>query len=174
MAMTTGYTGDVELFETIITGYSVNTEDKKPQLSTSRLRLGFRIHWHVILTHFPISIFAVSFGFMLLHLITGASCFELASYLTLIAGAAAMIPTTLTGWREWKTRYQGYKSRLFQNKIRISFAMIGISIALTIYRSFFLVQFDNVVQHIVYFTCILFLLVGALAEGFYGGQLSHR
>jgi hypothetical protein len=43
---------------------------------------------------------------MVVHLVSGLACFDLASYLTLIGGAVAMVPTTLTGWREWKTRYR--------------------------------------------------------------------
>jgi len=111
---------------------------------------------------------------MLLHLIWGVSCFELASYLTLIAGAVAMVPTTLTGWHEWKSEYKGFKSRLFLNKIRISFVMIGFSFALVAYRSIFLTGFDSVEQHAIYFTGVTLLLLGALAEGYFGGQLKHH
>lgn len=67
----------------------------------------YKIHYHVILTHFPVSFFLVSAGFMILHLILNNPGFERSAYLTLTAGAIMMIPTTLTGWFTWKGHYKG-------------------------------------------------------------------
>jgi hypothetical protein len=156
---------------------SMNSEEVKKEKTPagiSRVVIRFKIHWHVVFTHFPVSIFMVSFGFMTLHLITQASCFELASYLSLIGGAVVMVPTTLTGWYTWKNRYTGLKSRIFSNKIRISFAMIGISFALAAYRGIGTMEFVSFEQHAIYFTGVTLLLLGAVAEGYYGGRLNHR
>lgn len=137
----------------------------------------YRMHWHVTFTHFPVSFFVGSVGFMLLHLFTHASCFELAAYVSLIAGAAVMIPTTLTGWFTWKGQYKGLRGRLFLYKIRISIAMIAISFLLVIYRALFEIEFLDVlhnVWHAVYFVGLVALVAGSIAEGYYGGRLNHH
>jgi hypothetical protein len=131
----------------------------------------------VVFTHFPVSFFVVSLGFMILHLFTRASCLELAAYLTLIGGAVVMVPTSLTGWFTWKGRYKGLRGKIFINKIRISFIMIGISFFLVIYRTLFNIEFLDVLHnawHALYFTGAVLLVVGAIAEGYYGGRLNHR
>ncbi len=85
--------------------------------SPGKAALSYKQHWHVVFTHFPISFFMGSFGFMILHLFTRTSCFELAAYVALIAGAVSMIPTALTGWFTWIGRYKGFKGKVFINKI---------------------------------------------------------
>lgn len=137
----------------------------------------FKIHWHVVFTHFPVSFFLAAFGFMVLHLFTQTSCFELANYVALFAGAVAMVPTTLTGWFAWKRRYKGLRSGIFLNKIRISYAMIGVSFALVAYRSIVIIQFADILHnlwHALYFAGVVMLMLGAAAEGYYGGRLHHR
>jgi uncharacterized membrane protein len=63
-----------------------------------------RMHWHVAFTHFPISLFGVTFLFQVLHLFLEPDAFSAASNVTLIGGAIMMIPTTWTGWLTWKSR----------------------------------------------------------------------
>jgi hypothetical protein len=138
---------------------------------------GHKMHWHVALTHFPISAFLGSFTFMTLHVIGGHACYSLAAYVSLIAGAAVMIPTTLTGWFAWKKSFHGARVTLFVNKIRISFAMIIISIALVLYQTLFPIGRLDIWRfygHFFYFAGVVLLLLGASAEGYYGGRLSHR
>ena len=137
----------------------------------------YKWHWHVLLVHFPTASFIGSFAFMVMHLITQTSCFELSAYVTLFAGAAVMIPTTVSGWITWKKKYQGVKGKIFLSKIRISFAMIAISIALVIYRSIFIIEHLNILsnlRHFLYFLGATLLFLGAVAEGYYGGRLNHR
>jgi len=100
----------------------------------------YKWHWHILFVHFPISAFLGSFGFMVLHLITQTDCFELSTFVALILGAVVMIPTTVTGWTTWKKSYKGYRSKIFLSKIRISFAMIAISVALVLYRAIFVTE----------------------------------
>ncbi len=133
----------------------------------------FNLHWHVVFTHFPISFFMVSAGFMLLHIFTMTDCFELAAFISLIAGAAVMIPTTLTGWWTWRNKYKSAKIKLFQYKINISFAMIGLSVLLIALR-FLLMGISHLLWHITFGIGFVFLFVGAMTEGYYGGRLNHR
>ena len=136
--------------------------------SPDRTTLRYKLHWHVIFTHFPVAFFTGSFGFMILHFFTRTSCFELAAYLALIAGALSIIPTAISGWFTWKGRYKGGRGRIFLYKIRISFVMIGISWFLVAYRATFSVEFLDIfhnIWHLLYFVGILVLVAGAIAEG---------
>lgn len=159
-----------------------DTEPKEPSAGSvapraARTAYRYRFHSHVFLVHFPISAFLGSFVFMALHLITQTTCFELSAYVALVAGAVVMIPTTLTGWTTWKRRYQGVRGRIFLMKIRISFAMIGISVFLSIYHGLFIVQSLDILHnlwHFLYFVGVTLLFTGAIAEGYYGGRLNHR
>jgi len=134
---------------------------------------GYRIHWHVVLTHFPISFFMVSAGFMVLHLFTETACFEVSAFLTLIAGTIILIPTTLSGWLTWKSQYKQARIKLFLYKIYISFALIAISITILIFRGF-VVNTDHGIWHFIYSIGFVILFFGSMAEGYYGGRLSHR
>lgn len=154
-------------------GTPINT----PAAPAGRSQFKYKLHWHVLLVHFPISFFVGSFGFMALHLITKDSCFQLAAYVALIAGAIVMIPTTLTGWTAWKNRYQGIKGKIFLRKIRISYAMLAVSIILVIYQTLFPIEFLDIlysVKHLFYFIGMTLLLLGAVAEGYYGVRLNHK
>lgn len=140
-------------------------------------KIKYKMHWHVLLVHFPISFFLGSFIFMSLHLLAENSCFALAAYVSLIAGAIVMLPTAATGWITWKKNYKGSKGKLFLNKIRISFGMIALSIALVIYQTAFpfgLLDISHRLDHFLYFIGVTLLMMGAIAEGYYGGRLHHR
>ena len=115
----------------------------------------------------------VSAGFIALHLFTETGCFELAGFLSLVAGTVMMIPTTITGWTTWKSKYKGASTSLFRYKIRIAFAMIALSIILLIVRVF-LVNTEHIIWHFVFGIGFLLLFIGAMAEGYYGGRLNHR
>jgi len=139
----------------------------------------YRIHWHVWLTHFPIAFFLAAFIFQILHLfphsLTGA--FEVATNVMLIAATVALIPATWTGWFTWKRRYEGVRATQFQRKITIAFAMLGVSIVLTVWRIAFLPAFEDVphgVWHWLYLTGNVVLMTGAVMEGFYGIRLTHK
>jgi hypothetical protein len=115
----------------------------------------------------------VSAGFMLLHIFTMTECFETAAYISLIAGAAVMVPTTLTGWWTWRTKYKAGKTKLFQYKINISFAMLGLSILLIILR-LALMNISHLFWHLTFGIGFVLLFIGALTEGYYGGRLNHH
>lgn len=163
-------------------GNGDRTKEKEATISSPAPRAGhtayrYQIHWHLLLIHFPISAFLGSYVFMVLHLILQTSCFELAAYVALIAGAVVMIPTTVTGWTTWKKKYQGIRGKIFARKINISFAMIAISIVLVIYRSIFVTGRLDILHniwHVLYFLGATLLFLGAVEEGYYGGRLNHR
>lgn len=137
----------------------------------------YHFHWHVFLTHFPLSFFGVAFMFQVLHLFMVPVCFELATNVSLIAGTVFLVPTTWTGWRSWKRMYRGAKGLIFRRKIAISAAMLALSVPLTLWRMVFLNAFEDAPYspwHWIYFAGNSLLILGAVAEGFYGSRLNHR
>lgn len=136
-----------------------------------------RTHWHVLLTHFPISLFGGAFGFQILHLFMAPACFELATNVALLGGTAMLLPTIATGWREWKTHYQGAKGLIFKRKITTSFGMAALSLPLVIWRIAALGLFQEAPAsrgHWIYLAGNTLLILGAIREGYYGGLLNHR
>lgn len=136
-----------------------------------------KMHWHVLVIHFPISFFVAAFGFQVLHLFTNPVCYEDATNAALIAGTVVLIPTTWTGWRTWKEHYEGARVPLFQRKITIAFVMMGLSLVLAVWRVTFIDSFANTLTspaHWVYLMGNILLMAGAVAEGYYGGRLNHR
>ena len=140
--------------------------------SNNKTTAKYKIHWHVLFTHFPISFFMVSAGFMVLHLFTNVDCFELSGFLTLAAGALMMLPTTISGWLTWKSKYKGATTKIFLYKIRISFGMIALSLLLVAFRWVFSATVHTV-WHFIYGVGFVLLFAGALLEGYYGGKLRH-
>jgi uncharacterized membrane protein len=143
----------------------------------SIFKIKYHIRWHLLLVHFPVSLFGVAFLFQILHLIFSPACFTLASTVIILAGAITMIPTTISGWSSWKHKYKGAFTFIFKRKILTSFFMLGISIVLTIWRfllfSIFSDEPYNYAHWIFLFGTIL-LILGAVIEGYYGGKLTHR
>lgn len=135
------------------------------------------MHWHVVLTHFPISAFLGVFVFTSLHLATKNTCYVRASYVSLLLGAAAMLPLTATGWFTWKRAYKGLKNTRFLAKVWFSAAMIVVSIWMTSYQTlhpFHVLDLANDIGHVFWLAGALFLVFGAVVEGYFGGQLHHR
>ena len=145
----------------------------------SRPNFNDRMHVHVMTTHFPISLFGAAFLFQILHLFPHqlTACFEVATNVTLLAATVTMIPTTLSGWSTWKTKYKGAHILTFQRKITIAFAMLGFSVVLAIWRVSFIGIFEDIpygTWHWLYLAGNTLLILGAVAEGYYGGHLNHR
>jgi hypothetical protein len=135
-------------------------------------KIGPHMHWHVVLTHFPISFFMVSAGFMILHMFTDSECFEMASFLALLAGALMVLPTIWTGWTTWKSKYKGASTKIFKYKINMAYFMLALCIVLLVSR-IFLVGTVHMWWHWIFSFGFILLFFGALMEGFYGGQLNH-
>ena len=136
-----------------------------------------RFHWHVFLTHFPISMFAGAFGFQILHLFLAPACFELATNVALMGGTAMLLPTAATGWAEWKTHYHGAKGLIFKRKITTAFVMAALSLPLVVWRIAALGLFEEAREspaHWIFLAGNTFLILGAVIEGYYGGRLNHR
>jgi len=147
--------------------------------STGRTAARYKTHWHVLFTHFPVSLFGAAFGFQILHLFPTylSGCFEVATTVSLIGATVMMIPTILTGWFTWKNQYKGARVLIFQRKIAISYAIMAVSIALVAWRTTQFNAFQDAPEspwHWLYLAGNTVLIMGAVAEGYYGGRLNHR
>jgi uncharacterized membrane protein len=139
-------------------------------------RIG-RIHWHVFLTHFPISLFGTAFAFQILHLFMESRCFEIATNVTLLAGTIMLLPTVLSGWAEWKTHFRAFRSPVFKKKISTASAMLALSLFLVVWRIYGRGLFEEAPEshvHWIYLAGNTGLILGAVVEGYYGGRLTHR
>jgi uncharacterized membrane protein len=137
----------------------------------------YKLHWHVIVTHFPISLFGAAFVFQVLHLFWSPECFELSTNVMLVAGTVSMVPTTLTGWRTWKRSYSGAHVQIFSRKISIAIGLLAGSISLSAWRMGFPGMFPDVsygISHWIYLAGNTLIIAGAAAEGYYGGKLNHH
>jgi uncharacterized membrane protein len=138
---------------------------------------GYKIHWHIILIHLPISFFLATALFALLYLIIPHPCFDLALLITLVIGLIGLIPVIITGWFTWKGKYKGFRGMLFNRKILTAFIMLVVSFILLVMHilSNFVFHFGGeIIWRVVYFIVALLLAFGAAIEGFYGGRLNHK
>jgi uncharacterized membrane protein len=139
-------------------------------------RRALRMHWHAVLTHFPVSMFGATALFQLLHLFGFNVCFEQASNVTLLAGTISMGPALWSGWTTWKKSYRGAPTRVFKRKISLGFIMLAGSVALAVWRLGVYGFRGNPpgAVHVLYVIIVFALIVGAVVEGYYGGPLSHH
>jgi hypothetical protein len=95
---------------------------------------------------------------------------------SLVAGAVSTIPAIISGWLTWKRQYHRSKARILRLKIRVAFVMLGTSMALSAWRVIlhFIGYQDHGIGHYVFFAVTTGLMVGAIAEGYFGGRLAHR
>ncbi len=136
-----------------------------------------RIHWHIFMSHFPVSLFAVCGGFQLLHLFVLPPCLEVGSAVCLAGAAVTLIPTVLTGRSTWKGEYHGAAVPLFSRKRNISYAMLALSVLTLLFWVVVLKQLEVhewTRDHWLYFSGTALLFVGAVLEGYYGSSLHHR
>jgi len=142
----------------------------------SKTNIKYQIRWHLLLVHFPISLFGVAFLFQVLHLFFAPESFTLATTVVILLGAIAMIPTTISGWTVWKRKFKGASTSLFRKKIVTAFAMLGTSILLAVWRFTFYDIFaqEPTYAHWIFMLGTILLMVGAVMEGYHGGKLTHR
>lgn len=136
-----------------------------------------KMHWHVMLTHFPVGAFTGAFLFMTLHVITRDDCHAQGASVSLLAGLSMLVPTTATGWITWRHKYKRSKIRLFRIKIWTSIAMLLVCAALVAYQTihpFALLDVSRRWEHALYFLGVASLMLGSFVEGFWGGRLNHR
>ncbi len=86
------------------------------------------MHTHSMLIHFTSGLFPVTTIFMFLALVLGSESFSDA-YIYVMALATLSAPVSfVSGWTEWKKRYEGAKKPIFYNKIKYGAVMSVIGL----------------------------------------------
>jgi uncharacterized membrane protein len=150
--------------------------ESSPLVVSTVAKVRYKIHWHVIIIHFPISFFTAAFGFQVLHLFFQPVCFELATTIALIGGALALFPTIITGWFSWRKNYKSARTKIFTRKIAIALFMLVFSIGLLATRIpvAILGETHTMEEHFLYMAGTTVLIICSVLEGLFGGLLNHR
>lgn len=94
------------------------------------------VHIHHIATHFTNSLFPVAAALITLHLITGNPSFETACYYSMIFGLAAIPAAYGSGFYDWRTRFQGRRTFIFNSKIIFGILFFIFTFLAVLWRSF--------------------------------------
>lgn len=92
------------------------------------------IHVHHIGSHFTSALFPVASVLLTLVVITGDSSMESAAFYCLIFGLLAIPVTYFSGAYDWKTRFSGRRTRIFDHKLAFGVIFLVISTTLVVVR----------------------------------------
>jgi uncharacterized membrane protein len=151
------------------------SKSNTPTPSTSADRLGNfvrRYHLHPILVHTPNGLIPVIVLFMVLGIFGRIQSFETAAYYNLAVVLLVMPAVMVTGYLEWKKRYNGAKTILFISKISCSLIVFASILILVGWR--FIdpeVAAPASPARWAYFTISLIMLGAAGIAGHLGGKL---
>jgi uncharacterized membrane protein len=131
-----------------------------------------RHHIHPILVHTPNGIIPAIVLFLLLGILLSLPAFELAAFFNLILVLVIMPGVMITGYLEWKKRYNGAKTFLFFVKISCSLVVFASLLILAGWR--FInpeVAASTSPTRWLYFSITLIMLGAAGIAGHIGGKL---
>lgn len=92
------------------------------------------VHIHHIATHFTNALFPVASVFITLFLITDNPSFETACFYSMVFGLMAIPPTYTSGFYDWKTRFQGRRTFIFNHKIVFGILFFILACIMVIWR----------------------------------------
>lgn len=131
-----------------------------------------RHHVHPILVHTPNGLIPVIVLFMLIGIFLQIKSIEQASFYNLIFLLAVMPGVMLTGYLEWKKRYNGAKTAIFIAKISCSLIVLTSILILTCWRFFNPdITATTSPSRWIYFLIALIMLVSTGIAGLLGGKL---
>lgn len=129
------------------------------------------IHAHHIGSHFTSALFPVSSVLLTMFAVTGDSSMESAAFYCLIFGLLAIPLTYISGAYDWKTRFSGRRTRLFDHKLVFGLIFLIISIGLVAVRMMWpMIMFEPGVAKWLY----LFFLYAATGTAVYLGHLGSK
>lgn len=90
-------------------------------------------HLHPMFVHFPQALFPVAFASFIFGLMTGNAIFESGALTAVIFGLVSSPACIVTGYIDWKLRYNGVMTRVFRIKLWGAYllALLG-AVALTV------------------------------------------
>ena len=90
-------------------------------------------HVHPISVHFPNGVLPVAFVFIVLSVLFESRALETAAYCNLVFVLFSLPVVLFSGYVEWQTRYQGFRSRQFMVKIACAAAVTGFSLLIVVW-----------------------------------------
>ena len=124
-----------------------------------------------MVVHFPLAFLMASSLFILLYLLFRNPSLEITSFYLLILGAIATPFAIATGTLTWWVNYQLKQNRLIRRKIELSAVLLGMEVALILWRGLNPGVFAQQMNPI-YFILMLILTPVVGLIGSYGGQLT--
>ncbi len=121
------------------------------------------IHTHHISTHFTNGLFPVSSILLTLFLITPKESFESASFYCAIFGTLGIFPTYFSGIYDWKTRFKGRKTKIFNRKTRFGLLLLLLGITFVFWR-----LADSQIMYSVSMGKIVFVAINYALSGLAG------
>jgi len=92
------------------------------------------IHIHHIATHFTNALFPASAALITLYLITNNPSFETACFYSMVFGLAAIPAAYGSGFYDWRTRFQGRRTFIFNNKVVFGIIFLILACIVVIWR----------------------------------------
>jgi uncharacterized membrane protein len=146
--------------------------DQRPTAFDKFSDIVLRHHIHPILVHTPNGLIPVIVLFMFLGISLQIRSIEQASFYNLIFLVAVMPGVMLTGYLEWKKRYNGAKTAIFFAKISCSLIVLTTILILAGWRFFDPdVAGSTSPTRWIYFLVGLVMLVATGTAGLLGGKL---
>ena len=129
-------------------------------------------HLHPILVHTPNGLIPVIVLFMLLHILLHVQGLDKAAFYNLLVVALLMPAVMITGYMEWKNRYNKAKTILFFTKICCSLIVFAALLILAGWPCINQgVAAEGSPTKWIYFSICLVMLVAAGIAGHLGGKL---
>lgn len=135
-------------------------------------RLVLRLHLHPIMVHFPNGLLPASVVFLVVGAFLGLESFREAAFLNMVFVLATMPFVMVTGYLEWRRRYQGAKTFLFLLKISCSVVVFLCLLLLVVWRFIDPTVTDPAsANRLLYLGISLVMLAGTAIAGHIGGKL---
>ena len=132
-----------------------------------------KFHLHPITVHTPNGVLPLTLVFLFLAIIFGIAGFEKAAFYNLVFVLLIMPVVLLTGFTEWRNRYNGLKSKIFITKIAASIVVTSLLTIMVIWR-FADPQIAESANRWIYLLLGV-VMVGAVGlTGHLGGTLVHE
>lgn len=90
------------------------------------------VHLHHIATHFTNGLFPTAALMITIFLLTGNSMYEATAFNCIIVGFLGIPLAYGTGVADWKKRFQGRRTRIFDHKIAFGFIFLALG-AVTVF-----------------------------------------
>lgn len=145
---------------------------KKDQRPSFLARMIMKFHLHPISVHSPNGILPIAVIFLAVSVFLGINGFEAAAFYNFVAVVVTMPVVLLTGYTEWKNRYNGAKTFIFFTKITCGI-IVTVTLTVLIAWRFFepgVAEVDSPFR-LIYFGIAVVMLVATGIAGHLGGKL---